>query len=187
MARRRSGNNTGSVPSWVQALGGSLFNVMRQNVSEVVDTKTPRKLLDQLGQWIGHLSQNAAIEWVPSVLRNEQCYFCSDIAMSRCCVCNLPCCLGHAHVSFRAELVCDGCLGKLLGDGPIEKAPKTPETEAFEYFNLLPSATFEEVNAVYKARAKEHHPDKGGSPQEMAKAGQHLLVLKRYFDKQAAA
>jgi len=184
-ARRKSGNE--GFPPWVQALGSSLFGVMKANVSDMVDTKAPRKLLDQLGQWVGHLSQNAAVEWVPSILRNEQCTYCSDIAMGRCCVCDRPTCLGHAHVSFRAELVCDGCLARLLGQEEVPEAQKTPETEAFAYFNLTPAATFEEVNAVYRARAKNQHPDKGGSHQEMAKAGQHLLVLKRYFEKQQAA
>ena len=184
-AKRRDGN---VIPEWAKSLAGSLFGVIQANVSTAVDSKAPRKMLDQLGTWVGHLSQNAAFEWVPNIVRNESCAYCTDIAMARCCVCETPCCLGHGHVSFRAELVCDGCVGRLIGDagGQAREVQATPESEAFKYFNLVPSATFEEVNAVYRERAKSSHPEQGGSPQDMAIAGKHLLTLKRYFERKAA-
>jgi hypothetical protein len=142
-------------------------------------------MIDQLGQWIGHLSQNAAVEWAPNLLQNRNCEFCSDIAMSGCFVCGAPCCLGHGHVSFRAEIVCERCVSKLVGEEMLRDSDenKTPEQRAFKYFNLTDTATWEEVNAIFRARSKTAHPDKGGQTGEMAQASQHLMVLKRYFDK----
>jgi hypothetical protein len=189
VAQRRRGSAAAGfeIPSWAQALAGSLFGAVQQNVEAT--GAAPRRMLDQLGQWVGHLSQNAAVSWAPSMLTNENCSFCSDISMSRCFVCGAPCCLGHGHVSFRAEIVCEKCIAQLVGEEALRDsdANKTAEQRAFKYFNLTDSATFDEVNAIFRARAKTAHPDKGGSTPEMAKASEHLMTLKRYFDKKAAA
>lgn len=181
MAQRRKSSSGFEVPSWVQALSNSLFGVVQQNVEAA--GVAPRRMLDQLGQWVGHLSQNAAIEWAPSMLQNQNCSFCADIAMGRCFVCGTSCCLGHSHVSFRAELVCEGCISKLVGEETLRGSNKTPEQLAFKYFNLTESATLDEVNAIFRARSKTAHPDKGGTTSEMAQASQHLMVLKRYFER----
>lgn len=179
MAQRRRGSS--GIPGWVQALSGSLFGVVQQNVEAA--GVAPRRMLDQLGQWVGHLSQHAAIEWAPSMLQNENCSFCSDISMARCFVCGVPCCLGHGYVSFRAEIVCENCVSKVLGEETLRDSSKTPEQAAFKYFNLTETATWEEVNAIFRARSKTAHPDKGGTTSEMAQASQHLMTLKRHFER----
>jgi hypothetical protein len=101
-------------------------------------------------------------------------------------VCEDFTCLGHAHVSFRAELVCDECVGSLLNEEESARR-KSPEQLAFAYFNLTDSATLEEVKAVYRIRAQKAHPDRGGTEKEFNEATQAFRLLEEYFSNRKAA
>jgi hypothetical protein len=74
-------------------------------------------------------------------------------------------------------------VSKVLGEETLRDSSKTPEQAAFKYFNLTETATWEEVNAIFRARSKTAHPDKGGTTSEMAQASQHLMTLKRHFER----
>lgn len=169
-----------AVPAWAQALTETLFQAAsnpagRQNLA-------PRRIAEQLGQWFGHLSRNAALHWTPTLAGGHLCSFCDESAMGTCTVCQDPCCLAHAHVSHRAELVCDECIDRLLG----RQAKRGPEKQAFDFFNLTSQARWEDVQAVYKARIRLAHPDVGGSDAETVKVNRFYVVLKEHYQRKAA-
>lgn len=173
----------GAVPDWIKALGQSAFHaVATSNPVQAVHDGTPRRIMDHLGQWFAHLSQNALIEWTPALVRNERCSFCEEGAIGRCMCCKDFTCLGHAHVSHRAELLCDECVGRVLDDGESARR-KTPEQLAFAYFHLTEEATLEEVKASYRVRALRTHPDQGGSDSLFQEASEKLKVLEKYFSR----
>lgn len=186
--------------NWAQALTGLLSNFAKNGLP---DTGAPRRLVDQVAQWVAHLSQNAIAQWGPAVAADEGCSFCSEDAVAKCICCQDWCCLAHAHVNYQAEVLCDECVDWLLDNkrtratkratkrGKQEPRPRTRQestgpADAFAFFNLTPSADFETVTAVYRARARDAHPDKGGNEQEAAKINQMYQVLKRHFEARAA-
>lgn len=96
--------------------------------------------------------------------------------------------MAHAHVSFRAELLCDECVQVVLKT-PLSRAPAGGGgvvREALAFFHLTPGATLEEVTAVYRARAREAHPDSGGTEAAMKEVGRMYGILKDHYEKRAA-
>lgn len=175
------------IPGWLSALGQSALNAVANSPqAQAVQDGTPRRIMDQLGQWFGHLGQAALVEWSPSLVRNELCCFCDDGAIGRCMSCGDFTCLGHAHVSYRAELLCDECVGRVL-EGSENAKHKTPEQLAFAYFNLTDTATLDEVKAVYRLRVQKAHPDKGGTDEEFNEATRAFRVLEEHYAKRKAA
>ena len=148
------------------------------------DPDTPRRVAEQLGHWSAHLSKNAALSWAPYLLGGEACSFCDEDAVGDCLCCGDPCCLAHAHVSYRGELFCDECVDKAVSRKPRKK---DKVHTAFTYFSLTQSASLEEVNAIYRLRSKTRHPDQGGEEDDMSLLNQHYEVLKEHFQKKKAA
>lgn len=164
-----------SVPHWLKSLSGGLLSALEKEA--IPDPGTPRRVAEQFGQWAAHLSKNAAAHWAPYLLRSNQCEFCDEDALGDCVACQGPCCLGHSHVSHRGELVCDECIGKLLG----QSKKKGKVEQAFEFFNMTSGASLDEVTAVYRIRSKQEHPDAGGD--NMSKLNQYYHLLKDHLQK----
>lgn len=167
-----------AVPHWLKSLSGGLLSALEKEA--IPDPGTPRRVANQLGQWATHLSKSAVSHWTPYLLRGEQCSFCDADALDACISCKDPCCLGHAHVSYRGELICDECVEKAIG----RTKKRSKLEQAFDYFNLTPTASLEEVTAVYRTRSKQEHPDKGGD--DMSRLNQFYHVLKEHLQKRAA-
>ena len=182
---------------WVQA-AGKIFTSYEQGQ---VDTGAPRRVVDQLGQWFGHLARNAAINWSPNVADPVTCSFCEEDAVTDCMVCEDACCVAHAHISHRAEAICDECVNKVMEKKGKkrkkrrqEQAPRnaglTPE-QACMILGVQPGASWEEVQQAYKAAAVANHPDRFQGAQR-AQAESRLVninaamqVLKKYYTKAA--
>lgn len=167
------------IPAWLKSLSGGLLTALENE--RMPDQATPRRVADQFGQWSAHLVRHAGVRWAPYLLRAEICSFCDADALAACISCGDPCCLGHAYVSHRGELLCDECV-----EMSITKRRKRSQIElAFSYFNLTSSATFEEVTAVYRLRSKNEHPDAGGRG-DMTVLNQKYHQLKEHFSRKAA-
>lgn len=143
---------------------------------------TPGRVADQLGQWMGHLSRNAAVQWGGAFIGRKTCSFCDTEAIGECIGCGDPTCIGHAFVSHRAELFCDECV-----EEAADRGDQTPEQEAFAFFHLTKHATFEEVSAAYRLRSKTAHPDRGGDTRLMQQTSHHYSVLKAHFERREVA
>ena len=168
------------VPEWLKAISGGLLSTLEK--ANLPDKNTPRRVADQLGQWAAHLTRSAVSQWTPYLLRGEQCSFCDEDALGSCIGCSDPTCLAHAHVSYRGEMICDECVGKVLG-----RSKKRSRTDiAFEYLNLTSGATLEEITAMYRIRSKQIHPDRGGETAEMTKLNEHYQVLKSHKARRAS-
>lgn len=64
---------------------------------------------------------------------------------------------------------------------PPPKQPKqSGADDAFKALHLLPSAPPEVVKAAYRALAQKHHPDHGGSTQEMQRLNKAWELLAKH-------
>jgi hypothetical protein len=168
-----------------------------------VDTGAPQRIVEQLGQWVGHLSRNAAIHWSPNLVDPDVCCFCDVDAVAECIACGDPVCLAHGHISHRAEAICDECVQKQV-DKREKKQRKnrkqrttTPSkdaevTQAFMFLGVNPGASWAEVSAAYKSAASANHPDKfQGQNRVQAEArlkniNAAFAILKAHYEKRAA-
>lgn len=187
-----------------------------------VDTSASSRVFEQVGQWMGHLSRNAAIHWGPNLLDPYECAFCESDAVSECVVCKDPVCVAHGMISHRADLVCEGCVAKMVeqkqaesprkrkrkqasdtyhhhhhhhhhqGAPPPGPSPRENQMQqAFLLLGLQPGASWEQVQAAYKAAAVANHPDKyQGDQKTQAEArlkniNAAYAVLKQHFQKAA--
>lgn len=175
---------------WAQ-MAGNLF----ANVSE----GAPRRLVDQLGQWVGLLSKNAATKWAPSFLGEVyQCGFCEGDALTRCSVCGVDVCLAHSAVRHTAEAVCDECI-QIAVDArkqpkrrrksrkPPERPPQKADdvVEAYAVLGLAVGADLDIVEAVFRKKAGTCHPDKGGSEAEFSRITAAYHLLKTHLQRAA--
>lgn len=65
------------------------------------------------------------------------------------------------------------------GEGPHgAPAPRRPSSEDFARLGLEPGATWGDVRTAYKARARELHPDRGGSHWHMVRLNQAFARIK---------
>lgn len=174
------------IPHWMKNIGNSLLNaaVQSEPVQAVLDG-TPRRIADQLGEWFAHLSQNATMQWAPAMVRRRTCDFCDKDSMSCCIACQGNVCLAHAHVSHRAELLCDECVGTVLD--AVSAKQQSPSAKAFAFFHLTEHATLGEVTLVYRSRSKDLHPDHRGADRDMKLMNEHYEVLKKYFEHKKVA
>lgn len=167
-------------------MGSALFSaVANSEPVQAIKDGTPRRIADQLGQWMAHLSQNATVAWAPSLVRRSTCEFCDVDGISKCIGCKAVVCLAHAHVSHRAELLCDECVGTVLDT--VNAKQQSPVVRALSFFHLTTDATFDEVSMVYRNRSKDAHPDRGGSKREMQQVNEHYEVLKKHFEHKKVA
>lgn len=171
-----------------------------------VDVSAPRRVADQLGQWLGHLSRNAAIHWSPNIADPEQCSFCDSDAVTDCIACGDACCVAHAHISHRAEAICDECVQKLLSQSEKKRrrqrrqrphAASPPRdahadvAQAFVILGVQPGAPWETVQMAYKAAAVANHPDRfQGVQREQAEVRLKTInaafnVLKSHYQRAA--
>ena len=188
---------------WAEAAARAFSNYERGNV----DMGAPRRVMDQLGQWMGHLTRNATIHWGPSLIDPAECSFCDEDAVTDCIVCGDPVCLAHAHVSHRAEAICDECVEfaskarekkekKQKRQNRRASPPRNPAesqvAQAFAILGVSPGAPWEEVQSAYKSAAKANHPDRfQGTQREQAEGRLKNInaafnILKAYYQKRAA-
>jgi hypothetical protein len=151
-----------------------------------IDTGAPKRFTDQMSQWVGHFSRSAIESWVPNLMDPVLCSFCEEDAVTDCIVCGEPACMAHAHISHRAEIICDECVAEALktrGKKPRrkrrEQAPQQQRQPgippaviaAFQTLGVTPEASFDEVAAAFKSAAVANHPDKfSGLQKEQAEA-----------------
>ena len=60
----------------------------------------------------------------------------------------------------------------------LKAGKKAPEKEYYKILAVHEDATLEEINIAYKAKAKELHPDTGGSEQDFKKLQEAYQCLK---------
>jgi len=72
-------------------------------------------------------------------------------------------------------------LRELRGDAPPETAPPSSGDLDLSYrmLGLSPSASWEEIERAYRAKAKLHHPDRGGDGDTMRALNEAYAKLKR--------
>lgn len=167
-----------------------------------LDTSAPKRVADQVGQWIGHLSRNAAINWAPNLADPDVCTFCEQDAIADCIACGDPTCIAHAHISHRAQVICDECVAKLLANSgrkprrkrsSMPKEPKLPPEilQAFSVIGVPPTSDWDAVNAAYRAAAVANHPDrfqgihKAKAEAQMKNINAAFAALKEHFQKAA--
>ena len=174
------------------------------------DSAAPAAVRDQFMRWMGYLSQNALKNFTSNVIDPDTCESCSEIALGDCIVCGRRCCLAHASISFKAEMVCDECVKSMVGTKDQEKwnrqaekqrrraqrataKPDVKDTDpvvvALRVLKLKPGASWDEVHTQYRLLALKNHPDRA---KDKAKAEQRLVainaayaVLKRHYEKAA--
>jgi hypothetical protein len=178
------------------------------------DPNIGARLSQHVGVWFSHLSENAAKHWLPNAIDIHECDFCNADAMTHCIACKARVCLAHAHVSYRAEAVCDECVQVLLKQtSPREhkEAPppkrkrraarekQTPQTPpaveaARKVLGVDPSTTWDEIKSTYRHQAREVHPDRlmNASATQQAAANMRLkrlneayAVLRDWYEKAA--
>ena len=178
-------------PGWAQAVAGALFNAVQND--GVPDLEAPRRVVQQLGEWGAHLSQNAAAQWGGSLLAGQPCVFegCEQDAMGPCVVCGDPVCLAHSHVNYLAELVCDHCVDNAIAANPQGGARRPhadPVAEALRVFCVTREASFDDINAIYRRRMQTAgHPDKGGTKESAQLLNRAFEVLKEHYQAGRAA
>jgi len=149
-----------------------------------VDIGAPKRVVVQLGQWFGHLAKNAAIKWTPALAESASCSFCDEDAVTNCIVCGDPCCIAHAHISHRAEAICDECVEKAVQKSGKKKKKSRREPrnsqgdlsirQAYAVLGLSTNASWQEIQEAYKYMAVANHPDRFTGP----KKAQAELKLK---------
>lgn len=77
---------------------------------------------------------------------------------------------------LRAEI--DRMINKLAGQGIDVKG--MGELDPFKILGVSPNATKEEVKKAYRKKAKEAHPDSGGSHEEMTKVNAAWEAIQRF-------
>jgi hypothetical protein len=97
-----------------------------------VDTGAPSRVFEQLGQWMGHLSRNATLQWGPNLLDPYLCAFCDEDAVTQCVVCESPACLAHGLINHRADLVCEECVTQMVDKKKSESPRKRKRRSAEE-------------------------------------------------------
>jgi hypothetical protein len=189
---------------WAEAAARAFSSYERGNV----DMGAPRRVMDQLGQWMGHLSRNATIHWGPSLIDPVDCSFCDEDAVTDCIVCGDAVCLAHSHISHRAEAICDECVEfasrakekkekkhkkqRRRAAPPPGNASDSQVAQALAILGLSPGASWEDVQGAYRAAARANHPDRfQGTQREQAEGRLKNInaafnVLKAHYSKRAA-
>jgi hypothetical protein len=181
----------------------TLFNAASAATNGRFDKNAPERIGSQLSSWVGHFVNNASLHWSKALIDNQVCDFCRQDALSECISCGARVCLQHAHVSYRAEAVCDECVESLLESRQEERkarrqynrrqekaqAPKTevsPEVkEAFKKLGLKFGAPWDEVRIAYKGLSLKYHPDtnkRASAQSKMVEINQAYSVLKNYYE-----
>jgi hypothetical protein len=188
-----------------------LFGAFGKAVGQSFDSAAPAQVRDQLMQWVGHLSTNALRAWGPNMLAPDTCEFCSQVALGECIVCGASCCLAHAHVSYRAELICDECVGSMVGSKPdqkraraqerfrkrAERATRAPDADqrivaALGELGLKPGASWDDIKSEYRLLAAKYHPDKARSAarrealeEKLKRLNAAYALLKAHYERAA--
>jgi len=125
---------------------------------------------------------------------------CRAPGIGACVVCDQPTCFNHSMISpHDGTQICFGCVGRsqqqYRAGGPAE-APGVSDAEkkadCLIVLGLAGEVTWAQVQAVYKAIAKEQHPDKFPPAQrkeqekKFKKINQAYEWLKAHYEKEAA-
>ena len=174
------------------------------------DSAAPVAVRDQFMRWMGYLSQNALKNFSANVIDPDTCESCSEIALGDCIVCGRRCCLAHASLSFRAEMICDECVKGLAGTKDQEKWNRQAEKQrrraqratakpgmkdtdpiiaALKVLKLQPGASWDEVHSQYRLLALKYHPDRARDKEKAERRLKAIngayATLKRHYERTA--
>lgn len=192
--------------NWFQELLGSFASA---TANQTFDSSAPAQVKDQLFQWFGYLSANALRKFSPNLIDPELCEACPQVSVGDCIVCGARCCLAHAHISHRADLVCDECVRALLGTKEKEKQVRAQERahrkaqrqtsspgadadliSALKLLGLKRGAPWSEIHTTYRRLSLEYHPDRAKTEKARLKSEAKLkelnaayALLKAYYEK----
>lgn len=144
----------------------------------------------ELKAWSARLLKEAVPRWGGVVRSGMACHErgCAHPASGACAACKRPTCLGHACVSIAADVVCIGCVKKVVGQGGVSSSGPEPnrsheESEVdlrrqhLKVLGLKPGASQEDVKAAFRELAKQHHPDKHRTPARKKKASERFARM----------
>lgn len=131
-----------------------------------------QRIGQHLSAWVQHFSA-ATQNWLPNLIDMHECDFCEAEALTQCIACGSRVCLAHAHVSYRAEAICDECVQFAIDAKRTKKQKKKPRraaptstaiptnvVAAFRELGLSPSATPTEAKQAYRKAVQQYHPDR---------------------------
>lgn len=165
----------------------------------------------QLMEWAGHLVRHAPAKWGPSLLRKEPCSCpgqgragrCGATAVTRCDLCEQPCCLAHARIDYQGGAICGPCvrtaheIKSRLGWTRTERAAPSPPggmtvEQAYAVLGVKPGQRWAEIHAEYRRLVFELHPDKADAgdrekrTEQLKRVTMAYDVLKNHVGKKAA-
>jgi hypothetical protein len=182
---------------------GQLGSVASAFMAGVETFAGPQKrLFDQMSQFAAHFSQAAVQKWASQGPLDATCSMqgCGGDAVMRCLGCGHPICLAHAHVSHRAEGLCDQCVRDLMqmkgADAPRPgRYPTGPEVRAaLKTLGLHSKASWPQIQRAHRKLAAQYHPDRAPSEsaRELLEARVKRInaafeVLQRHHERKQAA
>lgn len=155
-----------------------------------------RRVWSELGPWFRNLVMQAGPKWLPRMGMGFPCHIvaldggltapCRNSAVAACHVCHQPTCLVHSFVNVAGEIVCYGCvttMGVVMEEKRTQAERQKRDREdalmrAREVLGVGARASWKKIHAAYRRRAKEAHPDRGGSEEEFKKVQAAYELLK---------
>lgn len=147
-----------------------------------------KRVVDQLGQFAAHFSRAAVEKLAVAPAQGHHCTMsdCGGEAVLFCLICDTPVCLAHAHVSHRAEGICDQCVRAMLqarGKPPPVSRP-TREQEirsALRTLGLTADASWSEVQKTHRRLVAASHPDRAKTATERRRLEERAKRLNAAF------
>lgn len=180
--------------------GGSIGSIASMFVAGLEAATAPhQKVIRQLGEWASHFSKSALDRWTQQDMAGTPCVMdgCDGDAVLYCMCCGAPVCLAHAHLSFRAEGICDQCVSDAMAAkqrGPQQRGPSAEDIRsAFRSLGLKQNASWAKVQRAHRELAAKFHPDRARSDEDRlvmeARSKQinaAFDTLRRHYERRAA-
>lgn len=162
-----------------------------------------RRVWSELGPWFRTLVVQAGPKWLPRMGMGFPCHIvalegkpsrCRNTAVAGCHVCHELTCLAHSFVNVVGETVCYGCVARMAAlaqDQRLHAERQKREREASlirarEVLGVSPKAPWKKIHSAYRRRAKETHPDRGGSEAKFKEVQEAYELLKAEHESGAA-
>lgn len=114
---------------------------------------------------------------------------CRSAAIGLCVICNQPTCFNHSMISpHDGTQICFGCVGRMQQLHQSEGAEhinydvsdEQKTADCLLVLGLTGEPSWAQVQAVYKALAKEHHPDRHPPAQRSAQEKKFKRISEAY-------